>query len=110
MIERDATQSPHLPIDYFFTALASECGDQAIGIILSGTASDGTQGCIAIKVAGGITFAQDEKSAKYYDMPGNAVRGGSIDFVLPPKGIALELVRISRRIGTATNPGRVSGP
>ena len=57
-------------------------------IILSGTASDGTQGCIAIKVAGGITFAQDEKSAKYHDMPGNAIRGGGIDFVLPPKDIA----------------------
>lgn len=95
--DREASQSPHLPIDYFLTALAAERGDQAIGIILSGTASDGTQGCIAIKVAGGVTFAQDEKSAKFYDMPGNAIRGGSIDFVLSPKGIAQELSRISRR-------------
>lgn len=95
--DREASHSPHLPIDYFLTALAAERGDQAIGIILSGTASDGTQGCIAIKVAGGVTFAQDEKSAKFYDMPGNAIRGGSIDFVLSPKGIAQELSRISRR-------------
>jgi two-component system, chemotaxis family, CheB/CheR fusion protein len=88
LFEREASHSPHLPIDYFLTALADDRGDQAVGIILSGTASDGTQGCIAIKLAGGITFAQDEKSAKYHDMPGNAIRGGSIDFVLPPKDIA----------------------
>jgi two-component system, chemotaxis family, CheB/CheR fusion protein len=98
LVEREPTHGPHLPIDYFFAALASNQGDRAIGIVLSGTASDGTQGCMAIKVAGGITFAQDEKSAKYYDMPGNAIRGGSIDSVLSPKGIAQELARISRRV------------
>ncbi len=97
LVDRELAYSPHLPIDYFFCALAADQGDRSVGIILSGTASDGTQGCIAIKVAGGITFAQDVKSAKYSDMPGNAIRGGSIDFVLPPKGIALELTRISRR-------------
>jgi two-component system CheB/CheR fusion protein len=100
LVEREPTHGPHLPIDYFFAALANDQGDRAIGIVLSGTASDGTQGCVAIKVAGGITFAQDEKSAKYYDMPGNAIRGGSIDFVLTPKGIAQELDRISRLLGT----------
>jgi two-component system CheB/CheR fusion protein len=104
LVERDHAHSPHLPIDYFFAALANDRGDQAIGIILSGTASDGTQGCIAIKVAGGITFAQDEKSSKYFDMPGNAIRGGSIDFVLNPKDIAQELARISRR----THADRIS--
>jgi len=97
LVERDSTQAPHLPIDYFFAALANDIGDRAIGIVLSGTASDGTQGCIAIKVAGGITFAQDEKSAKYHDMPANAVRGGSVDFVLAPKDIARKLDRIRRR-------------
>jgi two-component system CheB/CheR fusion protein len=104
LFEREASPGPHLPIDYFLTALANDRREQAIGIILSGTASDGTQGCIAIKVAGGITFAQDEKSAKYHDMPGNAIRGGSIDFVLPPKDIARQLVRISRRILAAGIP------
>ena len=110
LVEREHTQSPHLPIDYFLTALANDGGDQAIGIILSGTASDGTQGCIAIKVAGGITFAQDQKSAKYYDMPENAIRGGSIDFVLPPKDIAKELVRISRRIHAPRIPAESLDP
>ena len=104
LVQREAAQSPHLPIDYFFSALANDRGDQAIGVILSGTASDGTQGCTAIKVAGGITFAQDEKSAKYHDMPGNAIRGGSIDFVMPPKGIAQELARIGRRTDAGQTP------
>jgi len=110
LVERVATQNPHLPIDYFLTALANDQGDRAIGIILSGTASDGTQGCIAIKVAGGITFAQDQKSAKFHDMPGNAIRGGSIDFVLPPKGIAQELARISRRSLAARGPAESLDP
>jgi two-component system CheB/CheR fusion protein len=104
LFERDIAQSPHLPIDYFLTALANDQGAAAIGIILSGTASDGTQGCTAIKVAGGITFAQDEKSAKYNDMPGNAIRGGSVDFVMSPKGIAQELARIGRRAGPGGMP------
>jgi len=110
LVERDAAHRPHLPIDYFFSELAADQGDQAIGIVLSGTASDGTQGCIAIKVAGGITFAQDEKSAKYYDMPENAIRGGSIDFILPPKDIARELARIGRRIHAGQIPVETLDP
>ncbi len=110
LVERGPAHSPHLPIDYFFSALANDRGDRAIGIILSGTASDGTQGCIAIKLSGGITFAQDEKSAKYHDMPGNAIRGGSIDFVMPPKDIARELVRISRRTQAARIPAESLDP
>jgi two-component system CheB/CheR fusion protein len=110
LFEREASHGPHLPIDYFLASLASDWGDQAIGVILSGTASDGTQGCIAIKVAGGITFAQDEKSAKYHDMPGNAIRGGGIDFVLPPKDIAGQLARISRHVHGARIPAESLDP
>jgi two-component system, chemotaxis family, CheB/CheR fusion protein len=115
LTEREPAQNLHLPIDYFFRALANELGDRAIGVILSGTASDGTQGCLAIKVAGGITFAQDKNSAKYFDMPENAIRRGSIDFVLPPKDIARELARISRhnlpaRIPPETLDPDVTGP
>ena len=110
LFEREASHSPHLPIDYFFAALANDRGDRAIGIILSGTASDGTQGCNAIKLAGGITFAQDEKSAKYHDMPASAIRAGSIDFVLPPKDIARQLVRINRRNHTVRVPAESLDP
>lgn len=89
-------RGPHLPIDHFFHSLADDRGDLAIGVILSGTASDGTQGCTAIKAAGGITFAQDEKTAKYAGMPRSAINAGCIDFVLTPKGIAQELARIGK--------------
>jgi len=93
---RHLTEGRHLPIDHFFKSLAEERRERAIGVILSGTASDGTAGCQAIKAAGGITFAQDEKSAKYSSMPRSAVFSGSVDFILSPKSIARELARISR--------------
>jgi two-component system, chemotaxis family, CheB/CheR fusion protein len=93
---RESARSRNMPIDYFFRSLAEARGEQAIAVILSGTASDGTLGCTAVKTAGGITFAQDEKSAKYGSMPHSAVDSGCIDFVLPPKGIAQELVRMAR--------------
>jgi two-component system, chemotaxis family, CheB/CheR fusion protein len=87
-------QGIHMPIDTFFSSLAAELHSNAIGVILSGTASDGTLGAGAIKSEGGITFAQDSRSAKYDGMPNSAVAAGCIDFVLPPDRIAEELVRI----------------
>ncbi len=85
----------HLLIDEFFRTLAEEEGNRAIGVILSGNGSDGTQGLLAIKTAGGITFAQEEKSAKYPAMPGSAITAGCVDFVLPPERIARELARLA---------------
>ncbi|NOT25217.1 MAG: response regulator [Acidobacteria bacterium] len=90
-----ATSSLHRPVDMFFRSLAEDRGHQAIGVILSGTASDGTLGTRAIKGASGITFAQDE-TAKQSGMPHSAVADGFVDFVLPPPAIAEELVRISQ--------------
>jgi len=86
---------PHLPIDRFMTSLAEELGSNAIGIILSGTASDGVLGLQSIKAAGGITFSQDEKSAKYDGMPHSAIAAGCVDFILPPAKIAQELLYLS---------------
>ena len=93
---RTVARGRHHPIDDFFRSLADDCGDRAISIILSGTASDGTAGCKSIKEVGGITFAQDESSAKYSSMPVSAVAAGCIDFVLPPREIAEELARIAK--------------
>ena len=62
-------------IDHFFVSLARDYRDRAIGVILSGTASDGTEGLRAIKAEGGITFAQDD-SAEFGDMPRNAIASG----------------------------------
>ena len=90
-----AAHALHRPVDLFFRSLADDRRHQAIGVILSGTASDGTLGTRAIKGAGGITFAQDA-SARQSGMPHSAVADGFVDFVLPPPAIAEELVRISR--------------
>jgi len=91
---RTETLGRHMPIDRFLRSLAEDQGSNAIGIILSGTASDGTLGLAAIKAEGGITFTQDEKSAKFDDMPRNAIAGGCVDFVLPPDAIGRELARV----------------
>ena len=96
LVPRTDVHGHHLPIDHFLHSLAVDRGSTAIGVILSGTGSDGTLGMKAIKAEGGITFAQDEKSAKYPGMPQSAVAAGWVDFVLPPREIAAELEQISR--------------
>lgn len=73
----------------------------SIGVILSGTGSDGTVGLTQIKAMGGITFAQDEKSAKFSGMPSHAKRD-SVDFIMPPDKIAMELARISQDLEPAS--------
>ncbi|HLI63366.1 MAG TPA: chemotaxis protein CheB [Terriglobales bacterium] len=92
---RRAPAGHHLPIDYFFRSLAQTRGSRAIGVILSGTASDGTAGLKAIKVEGGITLAQQPESAKFDGMPRSAIAAGCVDLVLPPQRIATELARIA---------------
>src|SRR5262249_12257483 len=84
----------HMPVDWFFRSLAADQAGKAIGVILSGTASDGTLGLKAIKAEGGITFAQDVHSAKYDGMPRSAMAAGCVDFALAPDEIARELVRL----------------
>src|SRR2546425_13042487 len=84
---RRAGRAPHHSIDFFFESLAQDQRECAIGVILSGTASDGTLGMEAIKANGGITFAQDE-SARYDSMPRSAIAAGCVDFVFSPGGIA----------------------
>ncbi len=92
----------HMPIDHFFRSLALEQDGRAVGVVLSGTGSDGTLGLKAIKTEGGITFVQDETSAKYHGMPHSALLVA--DFVLPPGEIAGELARIGRH--PYVNPSR----
>ncbi len=96
LVKRAPAGERNLPIDHFFHSLAGYRKEGAIGVILSGTATDGTLGLKAIKAEGGICFAQDEDSAKYFGMPASAIAGGCVDFVLPPPQIVAELVRIGR--------------
>ena len=90
-----------LPVDLFFTSLSEVHGPHAIGVVLSGTASDGTQGLKAIKAGGGITFAQDQGSAAFAGMPQSAIDAGVVDFILAPEEIPLQLARST----TAFNGG-----
>src|SRR2546427_431943 len=92
---RRETRGAHRSIDFFFESLAEDQRERAIGVILSGTASDGTLGLEAIKAEAGITFAQDE-SAKYDSMPRSAIAAGCVDFVLSPENIAKELAHIAQ--------------
>src|SRR4030095_13411613 len=89
-------------IDHFLTSLAPLYQQNAIGIVLSGTGSDGTLGLMAIKAEGGITFSQDD-SAHYLGMPHHAVDMGYVDFVMPPDKIAKELSELIQHPYTATS-------
>jgi len=86
----------HLSVDGFLRSLAADRGNQAIGVVLSGNASDGTEGLRAIKAENGITLAQDPESAKYGEMPRNALNAGVVDAALAIPDLARELVRLSR--------------
>lgn len=93
LIPRNAHNGPHHPIDRLFHSLAAERGALAVGVVLSGTGSDGSIGVKAIKAAGGIALAQDS-SAEFAGMPNAAEATGCVDLVLTPKGLADELRRI----------------
>jgi two-component system, chemotaxis family, CheB/CheR fusion protein len=98
------TSGCNMPVDAFLRDLAADCGSRALGVILSGTASDGTQGLQAIKAAGGFTFAQDGQTAKFEGMPKSAIAAGVVDYVLPPAAIALQLVAFARRSQLPAEP------
>jgi two-component system, chemotaxis family, CheB/CheR fusion protein len=87
---------PEMPIDAFFRSLADARGASAIGVVLSGTGTDGTFGLTAIKAAGGVTFVQEPATAKFDGMPRSALESGAADFCLAPEAIADEILRVSR--------------
>ncbi len=96
LLPRPAGRELHQPINEFFSSLSQARLHQAIGVVLSGTASDGTVGLEAIKAAGGITFAQRPESARSPSMPRSAIKAGVVDFVLSPEEIAAKLGSLAR--------------
>ena len=82
--------------------------NRAIGVILSGAASDGTRGLKAIKAEGGITFAQND-TAKFDGMPRSAIAAGVVDFVLPPQGIANQLAALAHHSTSPPAAEQLSG-
>ena len=102
LLPRLKNRISNLSIDVLFSSLAETHKENVIGVVLSGSANDGTRGLKEIKLAGGITFAQDE-SAKFSSMPNSAVAEGVVDFVLSPKEIARELKWMSEHPLTKRN-------
>ncbi len=96
LLPRVITRGQHLPVDFFLNALAHDQKEKAIGIIVSGTASDGSRGLLAIKAEGGITLVQNPESAQYDGMPRSAIASGAADLILTPEEIVQELTRISQ--------------
>jgi two-component system, chemotaxis family, CheB/CheR fusion protein len=90
--DKDRNQVPNNAIDIFFESLALEKGKHSVGIVLSGTGSDGTKGIEAIKKQGGLVIVQDPTTADFDGMPTSAIHSGSADLILPPELIAEELV------------------
>ena len=96
----DLPTSPvRLPIDAFFRSLAQDQGRDAVGVILSGTGTDGTLGIKALKEAGGLVMVQDEQSAKYNGMPRSAIATGLVDYVLPPAEMPTQLMGYVKAAG-----------
>ncbi|HEX2981731.1 MAG TPA: chemotaxis protein CheB [Anaerolineaceae bacterium] len=85
LLKPEKERAYRLPIDFFFRSLAQVQGAHAIGIVLSGTGSDGSLGLKTIKAEGGLTIAQDPETADFVDMPKNAIASKQIDFILPPE-------------------------
>lgn len=94
--DKDPEQGLTLPIDIFFRSLAQDVGPRSIGVILSGTGSDGSRGICDIHDAGGLVIAQSEESSKFDGMPKSAVETGVVDAVLAPASMPAALAAYAR--------------
>lgn len=96
LTDKDPRDGLSLPIDQFFRSLASDAEARSIGIILSGTGSDGSRGIREIHDAGGLVLVQSEETARFDGMPRSAMETGVVDVVLAPEDIGQTLARYSR--------------
>jgi two-component system, chemotaxis family, CheB/CheR fusion protein len=85
--DKENIKGPHLTINTFFTSLAADCGSRAVGIILSGLGSDGTDGAKDIKKAGGMVMARNPLSSDFSSMPSSAIASNVVDLVLEPEAM-----------------------
>jgi two-component system, chemotaxis family, CheB/CheR fusion protein len=111
LIKPETEQRSHLPIDRFFRSLAQVLGERAIGVVLSGTLSDGSLGLKNIKAEGGLTIAQEPDTAEFGDMPRNAIATKDVDFILPPQKMGELILEYTRhQIPDAYKPNEVDFP
>ena len=98
LLDKPASSIPNNAIDVFFESLAEDFGQQSIGIVLSGTGSDGTKGISAIKQQGGMVIVQDPITAKFDGMPNTAIESGNFDYILPPELMFEEIIRYPEHV------------
>jgi two-component system CheB/CheR fusion protein len=105
LLEPAAPRGHRLPIDFLFASLASDQQERAIGVVLSGTGSDGTQGVREIKAEGGMVMVQSPASAEFDGMPQSALATGLVDFELPPAEMAVQLMAyVAHALGRPPRP------
>jgi len=92
LMQPAAPRGQRMPIDFFFRSLAQDQQERAIGIVLSGTGSDGTLGIRAIKGEGGVVMAQTPESTEYDGMPRSAIATGLVDYELLPADMPRQLM------------------
>lgn len=97
LTDKEPSNNLSLPIDLFFRSLAEDIGSRAVGVVLSGTGSDGSRGVRAIHEAGGLVIAQSEETSKFDGMPRSTIETGLVDFVLAPEEIPQTLVKFSQQ-------------
>ena len=109
LLEPPEPRGHQLPIDFFFRSLAQDQQQRAIGVVLSGSGSDGTLGIRAIKSEGGIIVAQKTETAEFDGMPRSAIATGLVDYELPPEEMVAQLmIYTSQLFGKLPQP--VAGP
>jgi two-component system CheB/CheR fusion protein len=109
LMEPTAPRGQRLPIDFFFRSLAQDQHERAIGIVLSGTGSDGTLGVRAIKGEGGMVMAQNPESTEYDGMPRSAIATGLVDYELPAAEMAAQLMAYATQ-AFGKPPGAAAAP
>ncbi|HEY3819568.1 MAG TPA: chemotaxis protein CheB [Polyangiaceae bacterium] len=103
-------RSANLPIDAFFRSLAEDHGSKAVGVVLSGMGSDGTNGLKEIRAGGGLTFCQEPSTAKFDSMPRSALESGAALRALRPEDIGAELMTLGKHAFLARNAAAQSTP
>ena len=111
LLEPSAPRGQRLPIDFFFRSLAHDLGQRAIGVVLTGTGSDGTQGVRAIKGEGGMVMVQTPESTEFDGMPQSAIATGMVDYQLIPADMPARLIAyVKHAFGPTRMPVVVDTP
>ena len=107
LFDRSSENEAFLPIDHFLRSLAEDRKENAVAVILSGNASDGSLGIRAIHSNLGMIMVQSPETAKYDSMPRNAIETGLVDYVLPPGEMSGMIVKYVQALGTKARSSKI---